>query len=184
MKKLILITLFLFSITYTFGQEATVTTDKMEYKFDEIIELTFKLNAKFDSLEIPNLENFKIISGPNESFSVSIQNGITTQSKTSTYRIKPLVSGQLKIMSATFYKDGKEIKGNPIIIKVDPSTLTDKEIQEKEYQNFIEDGIKPKGTTRIMLHESKGYIEILGERGWKFHRRLTNEEIEQVKKIK
>lgn len=184
MKNLILTTIFLFSTAYTFGQEAKVTTDKEEYKFDEIIELTFELNAKSDSIDIPDLENFKIISGPNKSSTFSIQNGVTTESETRTYRVRPLESGRLKINSPTFFKDGKEIKGKSIKIKIDPSNLTDEELKEKEYKEFIEDSIKPKGTTRIILHENKGYVEIFGEMGWKFHRRLTTEEIEQMEKIK
>lgn len=184
MKNLISMTIFLFSITFSFGQEAKVTTDKEEYKFDEIIELTFELNAKFDSIDIPDLEGFKIISGPNKSSSVSIQNGVTTESETRTFRLRPIESGRLKINSPTFYVDGKEIKGKAIKIKVDPTNLTDEELKEKEYKEFIKDGIKPKGTTRIILHENKGYVEIFGEMGWEFLRRLTSEEIEQIEKIK
>ena len=161
-----------------------MSTDKEEYKFDEIIELTFELNAKFDSIDIPDLEDFKIISGPNKSSSVSIQNGVTTEMETRTFRLRPIESGRLKINSPIFYKDGKEIKGKSIKIKVDPSNLTDKELKEKEYKEFIEDGIKPKGTTRIILHENKGYVEIFGEMGWEFLRRLTSEEIEQIEKMK
>ena len=51
MKNLFLTTIFLISTAYSFGQEANVSTDKEEYKFDEIIELTFELNAKFDSID-------------------------------------------------------------------------------------------------------------------------------------
>ncbi|MBU9064581.1 BatD family protein [Phocaeicola vulgatus] len=184
MKNLFLTTIFLISTAYSFGQEANVSTDKEEYKFDEIIELTFELNAKFDSIDIPDLEDFKIISGPNKSSSVSIQNGVTTEMETRTFRLRPIESGRLKINSPIFYKDGKEIKGKSIKIKVDPSNLTDKELKEKEYKEFIEDGIKPKGTTRIILHENKGYVEIFGEMGWEFLRRLTSEEIEQIEKMK
>jgi hypothetical protein len=161
-----------------------VTTDKEEYKFDEIIELTFELNAKFDSIKVPDLESFKIISGPNKSSSVSIQNGVMTESETRTYRVRPIESGELKINSPTFFKDRKEITGKSIKIKVDPTNLTDEELIEKKYKEFIEDGIKPKGTTRIILHDNKGYVEIFGEMGWKFHRRLTTEETEQLEKIK
>ncbi|WP_127845826.1 hypothetical protein [Psychroflexus aestuariivivens] len=74
MKNLFLTTIFLISTVSTFGQQAKLTTGKEEYKFDEIIKLTFELNAKFDSIDNPGLENFKIISGPNKSSSVSIQN--------------------------------------------------------------------------------------------------------------
>lgn len=184
MKNLTLSSIFLLSNFFSFGQEAKVTTDKEEYKFDEIIELPFELNAKFDSLEIPDLEDFKIISGPNKSSSVSIQNGVTTESETRIFRLRPIESGRLKINSPTFYVHGKEIKGKSLKIKVDPTNLTEEELKEKEYKEFIEDGIKPQGTTRIILHDNKGYVEIFGEMGWEFLRRLTSEEIEQIEKIK
>ena len=184
MKNLFFTTILLISTVSGYGQESKVRTDKAEYKFDEIIELTFELNAKFDSIDIPDLESFNIISGPNKSSSVSVQNGIKTESETRTYRLRPIESGRLKISSPIFYKDGKEIKGKAIKIKVDPSNLTDEELKEEEYKNFIEDGIKPKGTTRIILYENKGYVEIFGEMGWEFLRRLTTEEIEQLEKVK
>ncbi|WP_127845825.1 hypothetical protein [Psychroflexus aestuariivivens] len=62
--------------------------------------------------------------------------------------------------------------------------MTDEELKEKEYIEFIEDSIKPKGTTRIILHENKGFIEIFEDLRWKLLRRLTTEEIEQIGKIK
>ena len=183
MKFLLYIVFFLFSTLPHFGQEVKITTDKEAYKFDEIIELTFELNAKYDSIDIPELKRFKIVSGPNKSSSVSIQNEIRTERERLTYRLRPLKSGQVKISSPTFYKNGKELKGKSIKIKVDSSNLTDEELKKKEYNEFIEDAIKPKGTTRIMLHENKGYIEIFGEMGWEFYRRLTLEEIKQLQKV-
>lgn len=182
--KLLITSIFLISIGYGYGQEAKVSTDKAEYKFDEIIELTFEVNAKFDSIDIPDFEGFKIIGGPSKSSSVSVKNGVRTENETRTYRLRPNESGQLNINSPTFYKDGKEIKGKAVKVKVDPSNLTDRELKEKEFKNFIEEGIKPKGTTRIILYENKGYVEIFGEMGWEFHRRLTNEEVEQLEKVK
>ena len=184
MKILLLSTALLISSIISFGQEAKVTTDKEEYKFDEIIEVTFELNAEYDSIDLPDFEGFKLIGGPTKSSSVSIQNGEKTISESRTYRLRPLKSGRLKINSPTYFIDGDRIKGKPAKINVDPSNLTAEELEEKEFQEFIEDGIKPKGTTRIILHENKGYIEIFGEMGWEFHRRLTAEEIEQIEKMK
>ena len=170
--------------TAIFSQTAKITTDKEKYKFDEIIEVTFDLNAKYDSIDLPDFEGFQVISGPNKSSSVSIQNGEKTVSESTTYRLRPLESGWLKINSPAYFIDGKKIRGKSAKIQVDPSNLTPAELREKEIQEFIEYGIKPKGTTKIILHENKAYMEIFGELGWEFHRRLTPEEIEQIIKMK
>lgn len=182
--KNLLTTALLVSSSTILSQEARVTTDKEYYKFDEIIEVTFELNAKYDSIDLPDLEGFKLIGGPSKNSSVSIQNGEKTIRESRTYRLRPIESGRLKINSPTYFIDGKRIKGKPAKVKVAPSNLTAEELEEKKFQEFIEDGIKPKGTTRIILHDNKGYIEVFREMGWELHRRLTAEEIEQLKKIK
>lgn len=183
MKNLILTTILISSSAAIFGQEAKVITDKEKYKFDEIIEVTFELNAKYDSIDLPEFEGFKIIGGPAKNSSISIQNGEKTISESRIYKLRPIESGRLKIKSPSYFIDEQEFKGKPAKIEIDPSNLTVEELEEKEIQEFIEDGIKPKGTTRIIIYENKGYIEIFGEMAWQFHRRLTSEEIERIKKI-
>jgi len=183
MKNILLTTTLLISNIISFSQEAKVITDKEKYKFEEIIEVTFELNAEYDSTNLPDFKGLKLIGGPTKKSSVSVQSGEKTISTSRTYKLRPVKSGRLKINTLIYFIDGKRIKGKPTKIEVTPSILTDEELKEKEFQDFIKDKIKPKGTTRIILHENKGYIEIFGDIEWKFHRRLTAEEIEQIKKI-
>ncbi len=166
------------------AQEAQVITDKQKYKFDEIIECTFELNAKFDSLDLPQLNGFKIIDGPSKGSVTSVQNGITTITETRTYSLRPTQSGRLKINTATYYIDGAAIEGEPVWIEVLASNLTEAELAEKRALEFIEDGIKPTGTIRIVFHDPHGYVETFGEWGWQFHRRLTADEIAVLKAMK
>ena len=183
MKNLILTIILVGLSAAIFGQEAKVITDKEKYKFDEIIEVTFLLNAEYDSIDLPEFEGFRIIGGPARNSSVSIQKGEKTISESSIYKLRPMVSGRLEIESPIYFIDGQEFKGKPVSIRIDPSNLTAGELEEKEIQEFIDDGIKPKGTTRIIIYENMGYIEIFGEKAWQFHRRLTSEEIERIKQI-
>lgn len=184
MKNLLIVTTLIFSSAAIFGQEAKVKTDKEKYKFDEVIEVTFELNAKYDSISLPEFEGFKLINGPTKSSSYSVNNGKETIVESRMYELRPLQSGRLNIYSPTYFIDGKTIKGEPVEINVDPSNLSAKELEEKATQEFIEDRIKPKGTTRIIIHDNKGYLEVFGETEWEFHRRLTTKEIKRIKKIK
>jgi len=184
MKNILLTTALLISSFVSFGQEAAVTTDKEQYKFDEIIEVTFELNAKYDSLDLPDFKGFKVIGGPTKSSSTSIKFGDTTISARRTYQLRPIESGRLKIYSPTYFIDGNRIEAKPAQVNVAPSNLTVEELEEKKFREFIEDGTKPKGTTRIVLFENKGYIEIFSGIGWELYRRLTSEEIERFERIK
>ncbi len=119
MKTLTLTILLIFSSFSIFGQEAKVTTDKKKYKLDEIIEVTFELNAKSDSMDLPEFNGFEIIGGPTESSSVTIEDGEMIVRESRTYKLQPVRRSRLKINSPVYFIDGRKIKGKPVKIKVD-----------------------------------------------------------------
>lgn len=184
MKTLILTAILTISNLLIFGQVATVETDKELYEFEEIIEATFKLNAKFDSLILPEFVGLQFAEGPTKGSVFSRQDGETTITESRIFKFRPTQSGELIIPTLTYYIDGQSFEGDPIKIDVTPSNMTATETEEKKVQDFIDDGIKPDGTIRVFFFEDMGYIEVYENMGWRFPKRLTSREIKKLKKIK
>lgn len=162
------------------AQEATISTNKKSYKYDERIELSFDINAKIDSIKLPDLTGFKKVMGPNQSSSTSMINGKSTFHNSYKFVLRPIKSGQFSIPSPIFYINNDVITAEPIQFVVEESNLTEEEINEKLFIEFIEDRYKPFGTIRYVVSEKKGFIEEFTQEGWKVKRRLSEDEISNL----
>jgi len=182
MKKTILILLTILASTITNGQNVIVKTEKNDYKIDETIKLVFEVNAKVDSTAQIKGTNFKVINVPRKNKSTSTVNGQTTLSYSLTYEIQAVNPGKLEIISPTFYIDNKEHKAENLLLTISGTKLTDKEIEEINFNKFKEKSIKPDGTIRIVISDNFGYIEEFKSFEWKFKRRLSKKEIAKLRK--
>ena len=72
-------------------------------------------------VDFPSLTEFEIVSGPNQSSSVSIINGDKTSSKTFTWFLKPPDLGQYFIAPIAIEVDGTFFETEPIEINVYPN---------------------------------------------------------------
>lgn len=88
----------------------------------EQFRLQFVLNAKGSGFKEPEIADFQVLSGPNQSSSSSIQwiNGDMTQSVTNTYTFILLAEkeGKFTIPSASIKAGGKTYESNPLTIEV------------------------------------------------------------------
>lgn len=168
--------------TITYGQNVTVKTEKKIYKIDETIALVFEVNAKVDSSDRLKGTNFKILNGPSTSQSESTLNGQSNISYSLKYEIKAENSGQLEIISPTFFIGNKKYKADDLFLTISGTKLTDKEIEEFNFNEFKENSIKPNGTVRFILSGDFGYIEEFKDFQWIFKRRLTKKEISKLNK--
>ncbi len=182
MKKTVKTILLLLISVITYGQEITVKTDKPEYKIDEIIYLEYEIKAQVDSVDILSEANFKIIHAPGTSTSTSTINDKTTYRYTLKYELKALYPGTIEIISPTFYFENHRKKAEKIILKITGDRLTEKEIDEIEFNTFKEKSIYPNGTLRFIVSGKFGYIEEFNNFQWIFIRRLTPKEIAKLKK--
>ena len=101
-----------------------VTVDNRQIDEGDSITLTVtanNFNSKPDVI-LPNIPNFRIISGPNQSSSTNVQfiNGKMTKNATSilTWILIPSKTGQLEIPAISIKVDKKTYHSNPIIITV------------------------------------------------------------------
>ena len=182
MNKTIFILLIIIASTVTNGQNVIVKTEKNGYKIDETIKIVFELNAKVDSTAQIKETNFKVINGPRKNQSTSTVNGQTTLSYSLTYEIQAQNPGKLEIISPTFYIDNEEYKAENLLLTISGTKLTEKDIEEINFNKFKDKSIKPDGTIRIVLSDNFGYVEEFKDFKWTFKRPLTKKEVTKLRK--
>jgi len=97
----------------------SVEVSKTEVLLGNYIEVSFTLkNANANQFEAPQFEGFDIVGGPNQSSSFSMMNGVTTQSVSYTYYLKPKEVGNLFVPPAYIKADGETLETQPIEIFV------------------------------------------------------------------
>ncbi len=121
MKKCFLI-LYLLPLL-SFAQELTTTVSRNPVAVGEQFQISFSANGDIEQFRAPSFNGVRILSGPNQSSSSSVQmiNGQFSQSKTVSYNYyaTALNEGSLEIGSASAKVDGKDVKSNPIKLSVE-----------------------------------------------------------------
>ncbi|MBL7113471.1 MAG: protein BatD [Bacteroidales bacterium] len=118
MRKGINILLIILSGTlYISGQDVQFTAEAPKaVRVGEQFRLTFTVNARPSSFNAPEIKDFYVLSGPNQSTSSSFQviNGRTSQSITIsyTYYLQATAPGKFTIDPATVIVDNKEYTSN------------------------------------------------------------------------
>ena len=74
--------------------------------------------TKIDRLQPPDLSDFKVLEGPNESTGMNIENGVMTQYKGVSFLLQPKRAGNLVIKGATAIADGQQLRSNALQITV------------------------------------------------------------------
>jgi hypothetical protein len=184
MNKIKLYIIAVFIANVSFSQSALIESDKIEYKFDDKIEITFKINFAEDSISFPEFKYLKIIEGPFKFSSTSLTVDKIERVNTWRYVFRPEKIGDLIIESPVFFYSGKKILANNIILKVSEKKFSDKEMSSFKFKTFVEDKIKPNQTFRYVINENLGYIEVSEGSKWKFYRKMSMEEINVINKIK
>lgn len=86
-------------------------------RFQYSIEVSGSTNNLPD-VNFPSMDDFFILSGPNQSTSIQFVNGAMSSSKTLTFYLKPRKEGQLKLGKAWVEVDGNRIESNEVIVNV------------------------------------------------------------------
>lgn len=83
----------------------------------EVFQIAFTLNGAGSNLAYPNLNDFDIYSGPNQSQSMSMVNGNISQSTTISLFIAAKKEGKFTIGPATVMSGGQKLETKPIVIE-------------------------------------------------------------------
>jgi hypothetical protein len=119
-KSFILFLILLSSINLAQSFVATVDNNKVAENDRFQLEFTFEgknLNA-LKQFNPPSLKDFRVLSGPNQSTSMQIINGVSSSSLTLSYILMPNTTGAFTIGSASIQSEGQTYTTSPIKITV------------------------------------------------------------------
>ena len=127
MKRLLIVmTLLIATLASAMADEVTFTASAPSaVVMGETFRLQYTVNThSAKGFRVCNIEDFDILSGPNQSSSssTSIINGVRTSSKTLTFTciLRPKREGTFTIPAATITADGKPMASKELTVKVLP----------------------------------------------------------------
>lgn len=103
-----------------FSQEAalTATVSKNKVGVGEPFQVSYAINANISSFNEPDLRDFDVLSGPNQSSSTGIYNGRVSVSISFSYIIAARKEGKAVIPSAAVTAGGKKIQSKQLVVEV------------------------------------------------------------------
>jgi hypothetical protein len=108
------------------AQTFTSSVSSNPVALDEKFEITFSFSAKdanrIKNFSPPDLKNFLVISGPNQSTSMQIINGAVSSEVSYSYYLQPRNTGKFTIGSASIEYDDKTYKTNTVTLEVRPAS--------------------------------------------------------------
>ncbi len=136
MRQIIATTIYLLLGSFLYAQgptfEVTVSTDSI--LLGNYIEVSFTLsNGALEEFQPPTFDGFKILSGPNQSTSISMVNGTTSQTASYSYYLEPTDIGTYFIPPARVISEDLALETKPIEVLVLPNP--DGIIQEPKAKN-------------------------------------------------
>lgn len=117
-KKFFVFFLFISSFTIAQTPSFIAQVSKNKVAVGEVFQVAFTLNGSGSNLTYPNLKDFEIYSGPNQSQSMSMVNGNISQSTTISLFIAAKKEGRFTIGSATVMSGNQKLETQPIVIEV------------------------------------------------------------------
>jgi hypothetical protein len=96
----------------------TASLNKNSVAVGEQFQLTYTINGNGRNFQGPDLRDFNLLGGPNQSSQIQIINGSYSQSLSFTYYLQAKAEGNYKIGFASIEADGKRIQSNGLIINV------------------------------------------------------------------
>ena len=116
--KLILTIGFVLIVSTSFCQEVAMNIKKKKFVIDELIEVTYKINFRYDSIQNRSLKEFKM-TGPKSKYIQSYyENGEPIYIETHKMNFHVAKKGKYEIQSSRFFLDGKFYEAKPVKIKV------------------------------------------------------------------
>jgi uncharacterized membrane protein len=96
----------------------TVKVSSSTVEIGQRFQITFTINAQGGNFQAPSFENFRILSGPNQSQSMQVINGAVTKNTSISYVLMAEEAGTFTIGAAQINSNGKTRKTETVKIKV------------------------------------------------------------------
>ncbi len=151
---LLILTFMVLGSSGLFSQKFELTADKTTVNQNQRFQVYFTFEggdgSNLRGFRPPNFENFKIISGPNQSSNISMINGKVSSTITYSYIIVSPNTGKFKIDKATIQYKGEEFESNSLSLNVNKSSgkqstnnnsqsISDEELKENVFIRAIAD---------------------------------------------
>ena len=106
------------------AQNFSASVNRKKIAVNQAFTLSFKIDGNGNRFSPPNLGKFQVLSGPNQSSSMTYVNGKMTQSLTFSYqlRAKSKKLGVIQIGPASIQSSGKTIKSNTVSVEMVKAT--------------------------------------------------------------
>ena len=137
-KSILFGMLFLF-VSVGNAQSFVATVDNNKVAENDRFELRFTFEGKnlnnLKNFNPPSLKEFKVLSGPNQSTSMQIINGVSSSSLTLSYILLPNTTGTYTIGSASIQSEDKTFTTDPIKINVVKGSQKPKDQSNSQVSN-------------------------------------------------
>ncbi len=117
-KCFVLALLLLLQLQTSQAQKFTATADRATILPNEVITLTYSLDADGDDFKAPDLSSFEVLSGPNVSTRISVYNTQMMRNVSYSYVLKTTKTGSYTIGPASIVSKGKKLLSNNVKITV------------------------------------------------------------------
>lgn len=118
-RRIVCLTLFCLAAVWVHCQKFYAQTDARKIVEGSYLQIKFILeNADGSSFRPPAFKDFDVVSGPSNSSSTSIVNGVMDKSMSIIYGLQPKTKGKFTIGPASIVVNGKQIKTQPVQIEV------------------------------------------------------------------
>lgn len=128
-----------------FAQAFFASVDHSQISINDQFQLSFTFSGSsvngLKNFTPPDLANFMILSGPNQSTSMEFVNGSSSASITYSYYLKAKAVGKYGIGSASVEYNGKTYKSDPISVEIVKGAPVTKQNQESSVDSQIADNL-------------------------------------------
>ena len=122
LKKIHIFVLLISSFAKAQSPAFYAQVSKNKVAVGEVFQIAFTLNGSGNNLTYPNLSDFNIYSGPNQSQSMSMVNGNISQSTTISLFIAAKKEGKFTIGAASVISGNQKLETKPFIVEVTKAT--------------------------------------------------------------
>ena len=159
-----------------FAQTFSASVDKSIVGAGEQFTLTLSVDGAtgVSNLKLPDMPNFMVLSGPNQSTNMQWVNGQVSQSISFTYILQPRDVGKFTIGSASVNVGGKTLQTKPIAIEVlKGAPPQQKQRQGNQQQGSVEQQIAENLFLRAVVDRAKVYQGEQVTVTWKVYTRVN-----------
>jgi hypothetical protein len=159
MKRIISILFFITALAnISLAQKFSASASKTKVAVGETFQISFSLNTNGSNYKAPNLNDFEVYSGPNQSSSMSLINGVMTQSFSLSYILAPKKEGKFTVGPASVIINGATVQSNALIIEVSKGNPNANQQGGNQNDQNVSTGPNNKILIKAVTNKSKAFV--------------------------